>query len=132
MTNKDNIRLWVDALRSGQYVQGHGALRPEEGLYCCLGVACEVAGANGIELNREYEGYADPHVKGSFYSGGMPQVVTKWLGLKGHPRESSGDLELPEFPHDPEFPARWLAAWNDEYNADFNQIADIIERNLLS
>lgn len=39
-------QAWVDALRSGKYVQGQGALIQERAgyaQYCCLGVACEVA-----------------------------------------------------------------------------------------
>lgn len=39
---KVNIRLWVAALRSGEYPQDVGALRTAKG-FCCLGVACEVA-----------------------------------------------------------------------------------------
>lgn len=34
--------LWVQALKSGEYVQGEGNLRTEEDGYCCLGVACDV------------------------------------------------------------------------------------------
>lgn len=33
---------WIKALRSGKYKQGKGALR-EGNLFCCLGVACEIA-----------------------------------------------------------------------------------------
>lgn len=35
-------KLLVEALRSGRFRQGRGALRPTEETYCCLGVACEV------------------------------------------------------------------------------------------
>ena len=33
---------WIDALRSGQYKQGHRVLRSAGDNYCCLGVLCEV------------------------------------------------------------------------------------------
>jgi len=33
--------LWVRGLLSGKYKQGTGALRTEDGKYCCLGVAQE-------------------------------------------------------------------------------------------
>ena len=37
-------KVWVEALRSGEYKQGKGMLyRPEE-THCCLGVLCKVAG----------------------------------------------------------------------------------------
>lgn len=40
MTPEDK-KKWVDALRSGKYVQGHGCLRSDD-QYCCLGVALDV------------------------------------------------------------------------------------------
>lgn len=36
---------WLKALRSGKYKQGQGMLRDHSGAYCCLGVLCEVLGA---------------------------------------------------------------------------------------
>ena len=41
--NKANIKLWVDALRSGKYQQARGALKTGDA-YCCLGVACDISG----------------------------------------------------------------------------------------
>ena len=38
-----NRRLWIDALRSGEYKQGKGALQNGD-RFCCLGVACAVLG----------------------------------------------------------------------------------------
>lgn len=43
----ENKKIWVDALRSGKFKQGHGKLcryiGPGDGYeYCCLGVAAEV------------------------------------------------------------------------------------------
>jgi hypothetical protein len=38
---KDIVLKWIEALRSGKYPQGHGALRSSDG-YCCLGVLCDV------------------------------------------------------------------------------------------
>jgi len=42
---------WVEALRSGKYEQGRGALL-NDGKYCCLGVLCEVVGLEIIATNR--------------------------------------------------------------------------------
>ena len=46
---KRNRKIWVDALRSGEYKQGQYTLRrcravppPYSYKYCCLGVACKV------------------------------------------------------------------------------------------
>lgn len=38
-------RKWVKALRSGKYKQGRNALKNETNAFCCLGVLCEVLGA---------------------------------------------------------------------------------------
>lgn len=38
----ENRNKWLAALRSGDYEQGTGRLA-EDGKFCCLGVACEVA-----------------------------------------------------------------------------------------
>lgn len=35
---KEIKQKWLDALRSGQYEQGHGKLKTDDGKYCCLGV----------------------------------------------------------------------------------------------
>ena len=35
---------WLEALRSGEYVQGYGALCSRDNEYCCLGVLVEVGG----------------------------------------------------------------------------------------
>lgn len=39
--NKENIKKWVKALRSGEYNQNKGKLQNEDG-FCCLGVACDL------------------------------------------------------------------------------------------
>ena len=50
--NKENIQKWVDGLLSGEYEQGRGKLN-KDGKFCCLGVACEVAIKNGLNLSKE-------------------------------------------------------------------------------
>lgn len=35
-------KLWVDALRSGEYKQGFEALRSPDDEFCCLGVLCDL------------------------------------------------------------------------------------------
>lgn len=35
-------RVWVNALRSGEYEQGYGQLCDEEGKFCVLGVLCDI------------------------------------------------------------------------------------------
>lgn len=43
---------WIKALRSGDYSQGNGKLVDSENNYCCLGVACRVAGYNNGHIKR--------------------------------------------------------------------------------
>ena len=41
----ENQKLWVEALRSGKYLQGKERLVQKDGpniTYCCLGVACKL------------------------------------------------------------------------------------------
>jgi hypothetical protein len=43
------LNKWIEALESGQFVQGKGTLRnPDKDTYCCLGVLCEIAGLTKV------------------------------------------------------------------------------------
>lgn len=95
---------WVEALRSGNYKQGKELLfKKSNNTYCCLGVACVVAGAKIDDGNirlliREY-----PPIEGV---GKVPAV------LKGGTQE-----------------AMTLANMNDN-GLTFLEIADYIEQKL--
>jgi len=44
---KSDVKKWVKALRSGEYLQGTGSLCKKDEIsggceYCCLGVACDI------------------------------------------------------------------------------------------
>lgn len=43
---------WVDALRSGEYLQTTGVLHNEHG-YCCLGVLRDVCAKAGVLINAD-------------------------------------------------------------------------------
>lgn len=56
-------KKWVDALLSGEYKQGEGDLL-HVGKYCCLGVACVVAGVRKHDMLNKgliytYEEYSE-------------------------------------------------------------------------
>ena len=127
--NRENIRKWVDALRSGEYEQGAGALRrgwKESGdqrvAHCCLGVACEAAMGDGVPLrHHNFDGYIGSQFIGT--NSVLPDVVSEWLGLIGgdpvigsHPT-MSGDLLATNA--------------NDDLGWSFTQIAEAIERRYL-
>jgi hypothetical protein len=112
MTTAEARKLWVEALRSGDYPQTTGTLRDEHG-YCCLGVACEIAVQNGVIKPatatcglRYVYGYAD---------GVLPRSVKQWLGLA---TADGGFLT---------YDRTSLARMNDA-GAPFEDIADVIER----
>lgn len=116
--NKQRLKLWVDALRNAQFAQGTGSLasRKIDGTfeYCCLGVACEVAMANGLEVQTDMRG-AFGTLKA--YDGSdltLPFTVVGWYGLSGKDpllRDGLEDL---------------ASSLNDDFGWDFDQIANAI------
>ena len=128
--HKQRIQQWVDALRNGQYRQTSKALcRIEKGVhrYCCLGVACEVAIANGVKIKtREDSTFIEGKVHerkvkcvlydnmGDF----LPNKVYKWFGLDAaNPKVTIGHRDC-------------LSIFNDD-RVGFKKIADAIEKEFL-
>jgi hypothetical protein len=110
--NRENVKKWVKALRSGKYKQGRGALLIKEGnseKYCCLGVVCKLAGMKPKEKN------------GRFYFGNtvsyLPKKAQKWLWVG---RE------------DPLINDILATTLNDARRLTFKQIANRIEKYLLN
>ena len=78
--NKENLRKWVEALRSGKYVQGTGTnYNAKSDTYCCLGVACHVAEENGVDPYST--NFSTPHTGG--HSPGVRRRACP--DLKGQP-----------------------------------------------
>ena len=69
-----NAKLWLEALRSGEFKQAKDQLEVE-GSYCCLGVACVIAENHGVEIKRDILG----QIEGANLAD-QPEVQ-KWLGL---------------------------------------------------
>lgn len=141
MANKENIQKWVDALRSGEYVQGYGCLEYTEDdvrKNCCLGVATRVymkenpeaidtSTENGSVIDhRKAVGYktefhfTEPYE--SYEEDVLPPEVRDWYGL---------DRDNPKFPDEFGIEARSAIHCNDEENMNFNEIADLIEKQYL-
>ena len=142
--NKENVKKWIAALRSGEFKQGKKRLRNLDTMgnktYCCLGVLCEIA---DIEI---WEGAVLP-----------PVAVADWLGLPIQARYADGlgrsnvatltfeateserevimdkcgddvlSLDATVAPRE----EAYLAALNDK-GATFEQIADFIEDHIDS
>lgn len=134
--NKENMRLFIEALRSGEFRQGLSTLagkkaRDEHWKYCCLGVACEIAIRNGavVQVREEEITYGD-HVDRFYrlYEGTstvLPAPVREWLGLIAD--EADPQL-LTGFDNMHKLHATNL---NDNYGWTFEQIADAFERTFL-
>lgn len=101
--------LWVEALSSGKYTKGKGALA-YQGSYCCLGVLCEVMMEQGFPLITNKEPF-----KYTTYDGmdeTLPKSVMEWSGMSsGNGRCAVGSL----------------SDINDTTETTFSELASIIE-----
>lgn len=126
---------WLEALRSGKFEQARENLYvPAVNGYCCLGVLCEVAIAEGVEIKREDTYYGALDEEGNLTEDcsetNLPKIVAEWAGLDKHP-------ELPERAYDStkhgellnDLRELFLAEINDA-GVGFGIIADLIEEFL--
>jgi hypothetical protein len=79
-------KLWVEALRSGEFRQGKGALHPNHkngGGYCCLGVLCELHRRETGEGKWQKNAWGDREyvVNGHSSDSDLPLPVMEWAGL---------------------------------------------------
>lgn len=129
-SNRENIRKWVDGLRSKRFKQGYGVLTNiiiSNGSIstmenCCLGVACEIARENGVSLEiadkvRYYTIGNTRSYDGEFNY--LPARVREWLGIDDP---------------DPWIPAAksTLSEINDQRTANFDEIAALLEQTYLT
>lgn len=110
--------LWIDALESGNYPQGRGALNID-GKFCCLGVLCDIAADLGI-VERGTPAEPFHRVRYGNASTVVPREVMTWAGLESEVGDyvnggSTGD---------------YLANDNDERGKSFAEIAKIISENV--
>ena len=103
---------WVAALRSGDYTQQKGSLANlHRTQHCCLGVLCEVAILDGVDLDT-YEtvpGFDDERAY-------LPRRVQEWSGVRDRCGVFVGDVSM-----------CGLVGMND-YGGTFDHIADTIEK----
>lgn len=113
-------KKWVEALRSGKFEQGQGALC-KNGKYCCLGVLSELALREGKtdKWVGEHGTIFYGKRRGSWSSGFTPATVTRWAGLPDDDPlvylDKDGRVDL--------------AALNDGGHT-FAEIADLIDAQL--
>jgi hypothetical protein len=73
-------KLWLEALRSGEFQQGMGSMR-NRGKHCCLGVLQEVAIKEGVRFEPDWEANST-----------VPDEVEYWAKLDIYDQESLANL----------------------------------------
>ena len=102
-----NAKIWVAALRSGQYKQGKNALRRGD-TYCCMGVACDLF--DSTHWNEE-SGYRAPG-SGTDNNIYLPGQIRRWFGLN----DIAGTYGRGE-----------CLTYHNDNGMSFDEIADLIE-----
>jgi len=119
-------RRWVNALRSGNYKQGKAALKKdfsEDGAgaeYCCLGVLCDLYSQ---EFGVPWEIDIEPAQSLMGESEYLPPAVAQWAGLP--------DTTVPSVSIEGNKMLLPLTAINDDFDYDFEAIAELIETQLI-
>jgi hypothetical protein len=122
-------KLWLDALRSGEYKQNIGSLRQVENgqeCFCALGVLCEIALKHGVEgfhhgPDRGY--YVGRTADGNYENHALPKPVREWAGDNAMPyivlAVDSEGKSVKEVS---------IAKLNDRCELTFSEIADMLEK----
>lgn len=119
--HKKRVKLWLDALRSGEYKQGQQYLaqflkKRADWHYCCLGVACEIA-SKYIHLDTSIYDNGSCAIPGDVkkYNDNcsfLDQDIKNWYGLS-------------------DWAENELLRMNDSFGWNFERIANWIEENIL-
>lgn len=112
----DIRKQWVNALRSNEYEQGGGRLKNGR-KFCCLGVLCDLAVKAGRGRWSDDDTFIDTN--GDLNSLGLTTNMANWVGC-GQP-DALVRLRGQTYS---------LADLNDT-GTSFNEIADLIEKDLL-
>lgn len=114
-----NIGKLIDKLRSDQYRQWTGALKivrdNDPPCYCVMGVACEVAKEDGVEIPLEFKRERDciewDFERVKFFSWVVPDQLLAYYGLT-------------------QAQACSLVKLNDDYGLNFEELACVLEAHL--
>lgn len=127
---KEVADLWIAALESGEYDQARGTLQQIEESrtgdeiypkgFCCLGVLCEVAIKNGLNVEKVEKPWLSK-VAYDNYTDFLPSTVQSWAGMK----TSTGEFDVYD---NLERDTEELTDLNDT-GKTFKEIAQIIRNN---
>lgn len=116
---KEYGEAWMDALATGGFKQGFAGLHNiVEDSYCCLGVACVMAGTKTRTrvLNDDIWAWAYFGEEEEWTV--LPRSVAEKFGLT----DMQGNIV-----QDPLLGPHPASDWNDEYGATFSVIVELIE-----
>lgn len=117
--NQEIKTKWIEALRSGEYVQTKNALKNQNG-FCCLGVLCDIY-AKSTETGAEWIPSKNCETEFTFLDriGTPPTVVQNWSEMNSRTGYLSGIENRSGITEE-------LTVLND-FGFTFNQIADVIQ-----
>lgn len=133
---KTRIMAWARALKSGQYAQIQEVLTDGSG-YCCLGVACEVAIQDGLNLTKELVAADESDFDEDRYQYNgegavLPGLVLGYYGLQStNPllakvKVDRWDNVTESYVWSGEYRKVPASELNDSFGWTFGQIADVI------
>lgn len=128
--NQDVKKMWVDALRSGDYRQGQYYLMDESDGFCCLGVLCDL---HAKAYQHEWVRNSDDAMEYLDCTEILPDEVREWAGLRDCcPDVSPGFVDSVRFVTETAGSGRrlLLAELNDDHAFTFAELADVIEKGL--
>jgi hypothetical protein len=121
-TQKENVKEWLKALKSGGYKQTKGRLCINN-LYCCLGVACELKGV--LAPHATVQNIKGMKTEDSDFNTGLPDY--HWfLETYGLDLRTTYKQKFNTFPDSP----LTIQGLNDFAGLTFDQLADIIEEHV--
>lgn len=125
--NVPNLLKWIEELETTTQPQVRNALHTDKG-FCCLGIACQVAIANGVKVRVETlpGDFQDNHEEGTHtqydgHSEELPYAIGDWLGLEDHD-------EPKVWPRDGAERAEYAFIANDTLGQSFAEIAAGLRR----
>ena len=120
---KEIADKWIKALRSGQYKQGLNYLNENNTNFCCLGVLCEIALSEGLNISKVGKLKCQPAPEESYiyeYNGDMQNLhisIIVW-----------GDMHIDKSINEHTCIGE-LISMNDNQGCSFEEIAKFIEDN---
>lgn len=121
--NPEIREQWCKALRSGEYTQAQNDLRIRKdgtNSYCCLGVLTDLYVKAGNPETFQVDGFrANFNV---WEESTLPEPVMQWAGLG-----SDNPVLAAVDPEGHLIGSAMASEWNDDYDTDFQKIADMID-----